>query len=57
MMTIEQIRKQTEGTSRAYIAEQVGLHYHTVRLALTEGTNPSYSTVKTLSDWLEARQS
>jgi DNA-binding phage protein len=56
-MTIEQIRKQTEGTSRAYIAEQVGLHYHTVRLALTEGTNPSYSTVKLLSDWLEARQS
>lgn len=56
MLTIEQIRDRAAGMKRTFIAEQTGLHYHTVRMALMRGTNPSYSTVKALSDWLEARQ-
>lgn len=55
MLTIEQIRERAAGIKRTHIAEQTGLHYHTVRMALQRGTNPSYSTVKKLSDWLEAR--
>lgn len=38
-----------------YISEKTGLHYHTVRHALKPDTNPSYETVKALSDWLESR--
>lgn len=56
MLTIEKIRAQTAGMKVSYLSEKTGLHYHTVRHALKPGTNPSYETVKALSDYLESRQ-
>lgn len=55
MLNIEQIRHQCEGVKVTHISEKTGLHYHTVRHALKPDTNPSYDTVKALSDWLESR--
>lgn len=55
MLNIEQIREQSQGITISFIAAKTGLHYHTVRHALQEGTNPSYETVKALSDFHEER--
>lgn len=56
MLTIDYIREKCLGMKMMHIAAKTGLHYHTVRTALTAGSNPSYETVKALSDWLEERE-
>lgn len=55
MLTIEEIREKCQGMKFSYIAEQTRINYHTVRYALAIDSNPSYDTVKRLSDWLESR--
>jgi hypothetical protein len=53
MLTIEQITKALEDRKLRVVARETGLHYHTLRrIKHGETTNPSFGTVKLLSDYL-----
>ena len=54
MLTLEQIRDMMEDRSIGAVARATGLHYNVVYRAVTDRTrNPSYETVKALSDYLQ----
>lgn len=53
MLTIEQIRERLKHSNLKAVSDAVGIHYNTLyRLIKTDG-DPSYSTVKALSDYLQ----
>ncbi len=56
MLTIEEIRERLIDRRLAMIAEVTGIHYATIQ-AIRNGkvTNPSYETVKALSDYLQGK--
>ena len=55
MFTAEQIRQQLQDTNLRKLSEKLDLHYMTVwRFMQCEG-EPSYRTVKALSDYLVSR--
>lgn len=54
MLTLEQIRTALMDRNLSNVARNIGMHYNVVYRAATDRTrNPSYDTVKALSDYLE----
>lgn len=55
MMTLAEIRAALQDRRVGKVAEATGLHYNTVRDIRDSRTdNPSYATLKALSDYLTA---
>lgn len=55
MLTLDQIRDALADRNLKEVARRTDLHYNVVYRAATDRTqNPSYETVKRLSDYLEA---
>lgn len=52
MMTLEEIRPELRKYSISKVARLAGLQRQSVARLLHEGANPSYETVKKLSDFL-----
>ena len=55
MFTAEQIRQQLQDANLRKLSEKLDLHYMTVWRFMQGDRNPSYSTVKALSDYLVSR--
>lgn len=56
MLTVEQIKKMLEPMNLRAVSEASGVPYNTLyRLAKTDA-DPSYRTVKAVSDYLESRK-
>lgn len=56
MMTLESIRKALNDRRLVMVAKATGLHYNTLRdIRDNPATNPTYQTMKALSDYLEAK--
>jgi predicted transcriptional regulator len=55
MFTAEQIRQQLQDANLRKVAERMDLNYMTIYRFMQGETNPSYSTVKALSDYLVER--
>ena len=54
MLTLEELQKRLSRVCIARAARHTGLHYNvTYRIAKGVTKNPSYDTVKALSDYLE----
>jgi len=54
MFTLDEIRAALADRNLRDVARQCGLHYNVVYRAATErAKNPSYETVKALSDYLK----
>ena len=53
MLTVDEIKERLQDRRLLVIAETTGIHYATI-LSIKTGrvTNPSYETVKALSDYL-----
>lgn len=57
MMTLDQIRLALADRKLTVVAEKTGLHYNTLySLMRGENPDPRLSTIKTLSDYLEAAE-
>lgn len=56
MLTIERIRELLLDRRLAMVADSTGIHYATIQ-AIRNGkvTNPSYETVRLLSDYFEGK--
>lgn len=54
MLTIDQIRERLEHSNLKAVAEAVGIHYNTLYRLVKTDADPSYSTVKALSDYLQS---
>lgn len=54
MLTLDQIKEQMTDRRVRKVADATGLHHQTIYDVLKEGSNPSYATVKALSDYLTA---
>lgn len=55
MLTLEEIKQRLKGRNLKYIHSVTGLSYDVIwRIANDKATQPSYYTVKKLSDYLEA---
>lgn len=52
MMNADQVRSALADRKPRVVAQQTGLHYYTV-LRVMAGRQPSYTTIKALSDYLE----
>jgi transcriptional regulator with XRE-family HTH domain len=53
MLTLEQIQEQLKGRVLLKVAEESGVHYHTVRnYALGRVARPSYEVLQKLSEYL-----
>jgi len=52
MLDLEQVRKGLEDYNIKKVSDQVGIHYNTI-LGIYRRENPSYETIKKLSDYLE----
>ena len=55
MFTAEQIRQQLQDANLRKVAERMDLNYMTIWRFMQGETNPAYSTVKALSDYLVLR--
>lgn len=53
MLTVEQIRERLKHSNLKAVAESIGIHYNTLYRLMNTDADPSYSTVKTVSDYLE----
>jgi len=56
MLTVEQIKKRLEHSNLKAVATATGVHFNTVYRFVKDGSQPSYKTVKALSDYLESMQ-
>lgn len=56
MLTLEQIRQALQDRRPGMVAEATGLHINTVLTVRDDpAADPKYSTLRALSDYLEAR--
>ena len=55
MLDLEQVRKGLEDYNIRKVSESVGIYYNTI-LGIYRRENPSYETIKKLSDYLEAKK-
>lgn len=56
MMTLEEVREQLLDRRIDMVADATGLHYSTVcEVRSGKNENPSYKTVKALSDYFEEK--
>ena len=53
MLTIDEIKKQLADRRLTVVAERTGLHYNTLKLIRDGKGNPTYSTLKIISDYLQ----
>lgn len=53
MLTVEQIRERLQHSNLKAVAESIGIHYNTLYRLMKTESDPSYSTVKTVSDYLQ----
>jgi len=57
MLTLDDIRLALTDRNLSEVSRASGVHYNVVYRAATDRTsNPTYETVKALSDYLEAQQ-
>ena len=57
MMTLEDVREQLLDRRIDMVADATGLHYSTVCEIRSGGNeNPTYKTIKALSDYFEGKQ-
>lgn len=54
MLTLDEIKARLEFANLAKVSRDSGVNYATL-YRLANGSEPSYSVVKTLSDYLEAK--
>lgn len=52
MLTLPQIQNKMADRRVRAVADATGLHHQVIYDALKDGANPSYKTVKALSDYL-----
>lgn len=56
MLTLEQIREALQDRRPGMVAEATGLHINTIlNVRDDQKTDPKYSTIQALSDYLEGR--
>jgi len=55
MLTIEKIRLLLKDMNINAVAQAAGVNHHTIRNLMQEGSNPSYATIKALSDYFEGK--
>lgn len=55
MKTLEEIKAALEDSNLKTVAAKSGVHYNALYRLMREQVNPSYETVKKLSDYLEGR--
>lgn len=56
MLTLDEILKKLEDRNRMEVARRVGIPYSTLSaIASKRATDPHYSTLKKLSDYLEGK--
>ncbi len=53
MLTLEEIKKRLAESNLKAVAEKAGVHYNSLYRLAKADANPSYDTVKKLSDYLE----
>jgi DNA-binding phage protein len=53
MLTIEQVRTHLEDTNLKSLSKKLEIHYNTLYSAVKGTGNPSYDTVKKISDYIE----
>ena len=57
MLTLEQIRAALQDRMASKVARATGLHYNTIRdIRSNPRANPSYTSLKALSDYLEGQR-
>lgn len=56
MMTLDQIKETLKNYKLNRVAKAAGVDRHVLYRMMKESANPSYETVKKLSDWLEGPQ-
>jgi len=54
MLTLEQIKKRLEHSNLKAVAVAAGIHFNTLYNLMNKDSDPSYSTVKALSEYLES---
>lgn len=52
MLTLSEIQTQMADRRVRSVAEATGLHHQVIYDALKDGANPTYRTIKALSDYL-----
>ena len=55
-MTLQQIREQLADSNLRKVAEACGLHYNVLTRLMKGDTDPRYSTVELLADYIKARE-
>ena len=55
-MNLEQIKEQLEDSNLRKVAQASGLHYNVVTRLMKGDTDPRYSTVELLADYIKARE-
>jgi transcriptional regulator with XRE-family HTH domain len=56
MLTLEEIKTALQDRNLRAVSENTGVYYQTlVEIANGKNTNPSYKTLKALSDYLEGK--
>lgn len=55
MLTLEQVRQLMQDRNIKAVASATGLNPHTIYRLVHDKTDPSFSTVKALSDYLEGQ--
>lgn len=53
MLTIEQVRAHLDDTNLKALSKKIEIHYNTLYSAIKGNGNPSYDTVKKISDYIE----
>ncbi len=53
MLTLEEIKKRLAESNLKAVAKKAGVHYNSLYRLTKADANPSYDTVKKLSDYLE----
>lgn len=54
MLTLQQIQEMMRDRKVRAVSDATGLHHQTIYEAMKAGANPTYQTVKALSDYLTA---
>lgn len=55
MKTLEEIKAALEDSNLKTVAAKSGVHYNALYRLMRDQVNPSYETVKKLSDYLESK--
>lgn len=56
MKTLEEIRWELSDRNLKAVSERTGVHYNALLRLYNENSNPSYETVRKISEYLEGKQ-